>query len=63
MLFRFMRRRGKIGTTISISTNSEKRAVYLDTDDGRLCRLLIVVQKGKTLLTEEHLLMLKNRSR
>lgn len=58
-----MRRRGKIGTTISISTNCEKRAVYLDTDDGRLCRLLIVVENGSPLLNEDHLAMLKNRSR
>ena len=58
-----MRRRGKIGTTISISTNSEKRAVYLDTDDGRLCRLLIVVENGRPLLTNEHLDELKNRNK
>ena len=61
--FRFMRRRGKIGTTISISMNTEKRAVYLDTDDGRLCRLLIVVEKGWPLLNDEHLEMLKNRTK
>ncbi|EAR92467.1 DNA-directed RNA polymerase (macronuclear) [Tetrahymena thermophila SB210] len=58
---RFMRRRGKIGTTISISTNSEKRAVYLDTDDGRLCRLLIVVENGKPLITNDHLNDLKEK--
>ncbi|EGR34802.1 DNA-directed polymerase III polypeptide B, putative [Ichthyophthirius multifiliis] len=60
---RFMRRRGKIGTTISISTNSEKKVVYLDTDGGRLCRLLIVVQNKTPILTEEHIKLLKNRQK
>lgn len=58
-----MRRRGKIGTTISISMNTEKRAICLDTDDGRLCRLLIVVENGKPLLNDGHLEMLKNRTK
>ena len=43
---RFMRRKGHIGEKsefISISINKDKRAVNIDSDEGRLCRPLIVV--------------------
>lgn len=43
---RVMRRRGKIGESISISLNYERRSVSIDTDDGRIARPLIIVENG-----------------
>ena len=43
---RFLRRRGHIGEKshfISISMNIDRRAVNIDSDEGRLCRPLLVI--------------------
>lgn len=47
---RFMRRRNKIDESTSISLNYDRRIISLDTDDGRICRPLIVVEHGKPLI-------------
>ena len=47
---RLLIRRGKIYLYISISMNIDRRSVYLDTDEGRLCRPLIIVEKMKPKL-------------
>jgi DNA-directed RNA polymerase III subunit RPC2 len=39
-----MRRKGKIGSTISVSVNEQRRSVSIDTDEGRICRPLIIVE-------------------
>ncbi len=49
-----MRRKGNLGDKsefISISINNERRAVYIDSDEGRLCRPLIVVDRKKIMVT------------
>lgn len=54
-----MRRRGKIGESISISLNYERRSVSIDTDDGRIARPLIIVEDGVPKVGLKELEMLK----
>lgn len=51
-----MRRKGRIASTISISLNYERRSVNIDTDDGRICRPLIIVEKGIPKVWKKELL-------
>lgn len=47
---RRMRRRGFIDSFTSVYTNEHQRSVYINTDGGRACRPLLVVNSGRTLL-------------
>lgn len=60
--FRRMRRMGRISEFVSIYINHHQRAVHIATDDGRICRPLIVVEKGKPLVTANHLKKLRDGS-
>ncbi|CAR22698.1 DNA-directed RNA polymerase III core subunit RET1 [Lachancea thermotolerans CBS 6340] len=53
--FRNLRRSGKVSEFISIYTNSHQKAVHIATDGGRICRPLIIVNEGKSLVTAQHL--------
>eukprot|EP00698_Gefionella_okellyi_P020200 TRINITY_DN6313_c0_g1_i1.p1 TRINITY_DN6313_c0_g1~~TRINITY_DN6313_c0_g1_i1.p1 ORF type:complete len:1145 (-),score=272.81 TRINITY_DN6313_c0_g1_i1:1949-5320(-) len=53
--FRNLRRAGYITEFASIHTNEEQRAVYISTDGGRVCRPLIIVKNGRSLVTKKHL--------
>ena len=53
--FRNLRRSGKVSEFISIYTNSHQKAVHIATDGGRICRPLIIVTDGKSLVTAQHL--------
>lgn len=57
---RCLRRYGKIGQFVSIYDNFLHKAIYISTDGGRLCRPLIIVENGKSKLTQEHILSLEN---
>lgn len=49
--FRSMRRRGRISAFISIFINHHYHAVHIATDEGRICRPLIVVERGASRVT------------
>ncbi|KAM3163652.1 DNA-directed RNA polymerase subunit beta [Lachancea thermotolerans] len=53
--FRNLRRSGKVSEFISIYTNSHQKAVHIATDGGRICRPLIIVNEGNSLVTAQHL--------
>jgi len=55
---RMKRQEGGVGEFTSVYVNDLRRTVEISTDGGRLCRPLIVVQNGKSCLTEHHLSML-----
>ncbi|KAI9823339.1 MAG: DNA-directed RNA polymerase III core subunit ret1 [Thelocarpon impressellum] len=46
--FRRLRRMGRISVFVSIYINHHHNAVHIATDEGRICRPLIVVEKGKS---------------
>lgn len=53
-VFRMMRRKGYIGSFVSIHTNHLQRCVYIHTDGGRLCRPYVIVDKGVPLIKQHH---------
>lgn len=57
--FRTMRRRGWISPFVSININSHFNAVYVATDEGRICRPYIIVKNGEQRLKAEHLRLLQ----
>lgn len=59
--FRTVRRRGWMSPFVSINLNSHFSAVYIATDEGRICRPYIIVKDGRSRLKPEHLRMLQLR--
>ncbi|KAF7562721.1 hypothetical protein G7046_g1422 [Stylonectria norvegica] len=57
--FRTMRRRGWISPFVSININTHFNAVYIATDEGRICRPYIIVKNGKQKLKADHLRLLQ----
>ncbi|KAK6432036.1 DNA-directed RNA polymerase III complex subunit Rpc2 [Oleoguttula sp. CCFEE 5521] len=49
--FRRFRRMGRISEFVSIHINHHHNGLHIATDEGRICRPLIVVEKGKSRLT------------
>ena len=60
--FRRLRRMGRISEFVSIYINYHQSAVHIATDDGRICRPLIVVEKEKSRVTTSHLEKLRDGS-
>ncbi|GAD97975.1 DNA-directed RNA polymerase III subunit RET1 [Paecilomyces variotii No. 5] len=58
--FRRLRRMGRISEFVSIYINHHQAAVHIATDDGRICRPLIVVENGKSRVKEHHLKKLRD---
>ncbi|KAJ6028202.1 DNA-directed RNA polymerase III subunit RPC2 [Penicillium herquei] len=58
--FRRLRRMGRISEFVSIYINHHQRAVHVATDDGRICRPLIIVEDGKSQVTRHHLKKLRD---
>eukprot|EP00026_Physarum_polycephalum_P001126 Phypoly_transcript_01127.p1 GENE.Phypoly_transcript_01127~~Phypoly_transcript_01127.p1 ORF type:complete len:1105 (+),score=124.69 Phypoly_transcript_01127:86-3400(+) len=52
---RLLRRRGKIKPFVSIHFNTGHRCIYIASDSGRMCRPLIIVNKGKPAITSKHI--------
>ncbi|KAA8496235.1 DNA-directed RNA polymerase III subunit RPC2 [Porphyridium purpureum] len=52
---RHLRRLGRIGQFVSVFHSEKQRTVFLACDGGRVCRPLIIVHKGKSLVQPRHL--------
>ena len=58
--FRRLRRMGRISEFVSIFINHHQGGVHIATDDGRICRPLIVVENGKSQVQAHHLEKLRD---
>ena len=56
---RILRRHGKINEFVSVFVNKTSRSISVACDSGRLVRPLILVEKGRPLVTETHIRELK----
>jgi DNA-directed RNA polymerase III subunit RPC2 len=54
---RVMRRQGRIGEFVSVYLNVVQKTVNIASDGGRVCRPLLVVEKGKSLQSHSILLL------
>ena len=59
-MFRLMRRNGRLSEFVSICPNHHHRCVYIASDGGRVCRPYIIVEKGHSKVTSDHIHMLSN---
>ena len=55
------RRSGKISVIANIAFHRDTNEIYINTDAGRVQRPVIVVENGKSLLTEEHIKKIKDK--
>lgn len=53
--FRWLRRTGRISEFISIYCNQHQKSIHIATDAGRICRPLIIVENGQSLVRPHHL--------
>ncbi|KAL8742500.1 MAG: hypothetical protein Q9190_005021 [Brigantiaea leucoxantha] len=58
--FRKLRRQGRISEFISIFISHHYHAVFVASDEGRICRPLIVVEKAKSKVTKQALKSLRS---
>ncbi|XP_011085923.1 DNA-directed RNA polymerase III subunit 2 [Sesamum indicum] len=57
---RKLRRSGKIGEFVSIFVNEKQHSVYIASDGGRVCRPLVIADKGVSRIKEHHMKELKD---
>jgi DNA-directed RNA polymerase III subunit RPC2 len=57
--FRKLRRAGRMSEFVSIFINTHQRTIYIACDGGRICRPMIIVEKGQSRVRSEHMRMLK----
>ena len=57
--FRKLRRSGRVSEFVSIALNGHQSAVHIGTDEGRICRPLIIVEKGRSKVTARSLQALR----
>ncbi|XP_050232064.1 DNA-directed RNA polymerase III subunit 2 isoform X2 [Mercurialis annua] len=57
---RKLRRAGKVGEFVSVFVNEKQRAVYLASDGGRVCRPLVIADKGVSRIKEHHMKELRD---
>ena len=57
--FRSLRRMGRVSEFVSIHINHYYTAVHIATDEGRVCRPLIIVEKSKSRVTQRYLKALR----
>lgn len=53
--FRKLRRAGKFSEFVSIYINHHHRAVHIASDGGRICRPMIIVERGQPRVRTEHI--------
>ncbi|EEQ34008.1 DNA-directed RNA polymerase III complex subunit Rpc2 [Microsporum canis] len=58
--FRRLRRMGRISEFVSVFINHNQKSVHVSTDDGRICRPLIIVEKKRSKVTARHLSALRS---
>ena len=58
--FRRLRRMGRVSVFVSIYINHHHNAVHIATDEGRICRPLIVVEKGRSRVNVGYLKALRS---
>ncbi len=56
-----MRRAGTIPIQVNVTFHPKTHEIIINSDDGRARRPVIIVENGKSLLTEEHIELLKNK--
>lgn len=59
LMFRKMRRSGRLSEFVSICSNHRQRCVFIASDGGRVCRPYIIVEDRRPKVTEEHVKMLE----
>ncbi|EOA12810.1 hypothetical protein CARUB_v10025768mg [Capsella rubella] len=52
---RRLRRAGKIGEFVSVFTNEKQHCVYVASDGGRVCRPLVIADKGISRVKQHHM--------
>ncbi|XP_038970823.1 DNA-directed RNA polymerase III subunit 2 isoform X1 [Phoenix dactylifera] len=57
---RKLRRSGKIGEFVSIFVNEKQHCVYVASDGGRVCRPLVIADKGISRIKEHHMKELRD---
>jgi len=57
--FRKLRRAGRTSEFVSIYVNHHHRTVYIASDGGRICRPMIIVEKGQPRVTTQHMRLLR----
>ncbi|PHU06008.1 DNA-directed RNA polymerase III subunit RPC2 [Capsicum chinense] len=57
---RKLRRAGKIGEFVSIFVNKKQLCVYIASDGGRVCRPLVIADKGVSRIKELHMKELRD---
>lgn len=57
---RKLRRAGKIGEFVSIYVNEQQRCVYIASDGGRVCRPLVIADRGVSRIKQHHMKELKD---
>lgn len=57
---RKLRRAGKIGEFVSVFVNEKQRCVYIASDGGRVCRPLVIADKGVSRIKEHHMKELRD---
>ncbi|KAI3899100.1 hypothetical protein MKW92_021737 [Papaver armeniacum] len=57
---RKFRRAGKIGEFISVYVNEKQQCVYIASDGGRVCRPLVIADKGISRIKEHHMQELRD---
>lgn len=58
--FRKLRRQGMVSPFTSIHINHDFKEVHLATDEGRICRPLIIVENGRSMVTARSLKSLRS---
>ncbi|KAF2858486.1 beta and beta-prime subunits of DNA dependent RNA-polymerase [Piedraia hortae CBS 480.64] len=58
--FRHLRRKGRISEFVSVYINHNHNGVHIATDEGRICRPLIIVENGRSKATAEFLTELRD---
>ena len=53
--FRRLRRAGQISEFVSVYQNHAQRCVYIASDGGRVCRPLIIVERGRPRVLQAHI--------
>ncbi|XP_068646437.1 DNA-directed RNA polymerase III subunit 2 isoform X1 [Aristolochia californica] len=57
---RKLRRAGKIGEFVSVYVNERQKCVYVASDGGRVCRPLVIADKGISRIKEHHMKELRD---